>query len=400
METKSHSLGGIRTLTLLGIGVLLPWLATDSNSRENQIQPRDEQQQTAEIRYDSRTRISAEEIRLDAVVLDQKGHQIIDLTSDDFEIYQDKKKQQITSCTYINHDSDSLKTSNDARRRIVFFVDNFSMNAVQVHRTQQFLQQFVQTQMQQEDLVAILETLRGNSPLQMLSSDKQFLLSAIDKLQWSMDLRTIENKGSAMSLLMQCIQALKDKPGRKSLIAISAEAMLLGSSSGSAGSFTISPAAMENKNSPFGYNPLADAAFRAGVVIHLLDISGLSGPDAPDRVFTAEHGSGRLSPEEQAKMVSKAIARSNAQSQIHLAEKTGGLFIRDSNLAPNGNASITEVLKGYYMLTYIPAPGTFILPHDAKASNLPYHKIKIKVKRPVDEVLTRDGFFGAPEREN
>lgn len=40
-------------------------------------------------------KVGVEEVRLDAVVLDKKGRQITDLTADDFEIYQDKKRQRI-----------------------------------------------------------------------------------------------------------------------------------------------------------------------------------------------------------------------------------------------------------------------------------------------------------------
>jgi VWFA-related protein len=416
MKTKRYSLVGIGAFALLGIVFLPFWLTADSNSQENQISHRDESQLTS----DSRTQISAKEIRIDAVVLDRKGRQIVDLTADDFEIYQDEQKQKVNLCTYINYDqirpdvrsfgmspeSRTVATvfesqpHNDMRRRIVLFVDNYSMNSAQLYRAQQVLKRFVETQMQAEDLIAIMETLHGNAAHLSFSSDKQLLLLAIGKLQSAMDLRTIDNSGSAMSLLRQCILALKATAGRKSLIAISAEAMLLGSSSGSMGSFVISPSSMENKRYPSNYYVLADAAFRAGVVIHLLDVSGLSGFDASDGVFTAERGSGRVSPEEKAKIASRAVAKRNAQAQAALANKTGGLFIRDSNLSANGNASLKELLKGYYILTYTPSPETFVIPHEIDISNLPYHKIKINAKRPSAEVLTRDGFFAVTEREN
>jgi hypothetical protein len=57
------------------------------------------------------------------------------------------------------------------------------------------------------------------------------------------------------------------------------------------------------------------------------------------------------------------------------------------------------VLKGYYLLTYTPYADTFIAPREINA-NLPYHKIKIQLKRRTEEVLTRDGFFGVAQRES
>jgi VWFA-related protein len=416
MRRKKNSQKGTRTCAFLGIGFIWLFLTADSNSGENQIQPRSEAAQTDKNNSDFRTLISTKEIRLDAVVLDKKGRQVTDLIADDFEIYQDNKKQLVTSCTYIYYDQarpvrantskdsktqlpapNAILTRQDARRTMVFLVDNLSMNSVQIHRAQLLLQRFVETQMQQEDVVAIIQTLQENSELQKFSSDKQFLLSVINKLLWSMDLRTMGNNRQrpVLSLLSYCIKALSDMPGRKSLIAISAEAMLLGSSSGSMGSFAVSPTVIEGS-----YNSLSDAAFRAGAVIHLLDISGLSGPDALDGAFTAERGSGRISPEEKAKMASKTLARRNAEASAPLAKRTGGLFIRNSNLFKNGIGPIDELLKGYYILTYTPSADTFIIPHEINANNLPYHKINIQVKRPVDEVLTRDGFLGAPQGES
>jgi VWFA-related protein len=276
-------------------------------------------------------------------------------------------------------------------------VYNFSMDSVQVHRAQRLLQRFVEARMQQEDAVAVIQTLQDDSEPQKLSSDKQFLLSVISQLRWSMDLRTMKNNArrSGLSWLRYCIKVLSDLPGRKHLIAISAEAMLLGSSSGSAGSFTVSPAIIERS-----YNSISDIAFRAGVVIHMLDISGLSGPDASDGAFSAERGSGRISPEEQAKMASKANARRNALVQIPMAKRTGGLFLWNSNLFDKGIGPLDEVLKGYYMLTYIPSADTFIPPREINANDLPYHKIKIQLKHRTEEVLTRDGFFGVAQRES
>jgi hypothetical protein len=46
-------------------------------------------------------KVGVEEVRIDATVLDNNGRQIDDSTVDDFEVYQDGKLQQITSCIYV-----------------------------------------------------------------------------------------------------------------------------------------------------------------------------------------------------------------------------------------------------------------------------------------------------------
>ena len=40
-------------------------------------------------------RIGVEEVRLDAVILDGNGHQVTDLTAQDFEIRQDEELQKV-----------------------------------------------------------------------------------------------------------------------------------------------------------------------------------------------------------------------------------------------------------------------------------------------------------------
>jgi hypothetical protein len=50
---------------------------------------------------DFSVKIGVQEVRLDAVVVDTQGRQITDLTVDDFELYQDGKRQRITASKYI-----------------------------------------------------------------------------------------------------------------------------------------------------------------------------------------------------------------------------------------------------------------------------------------------------------
>jgi len=47
--------------------------------------------QAAKHENDLKIRVGVDEVRVDAVVVDMKGHPITDLTADDFEVYQDGK---------------------------------------------------------------------------------------------------------------------------------------------------------------------------------------------------------------------------------------------------------------------------------------------------------------------
>jgi hypothetical protein len=59
-----------------------------------------QEQKASENGY--RIQVGIEEVLVDAVVLDSKGRQVVDLTAADFEIYQDHKLQKINSCTYVD----------------------------------------------------------------------------------------------------------------------------------------------------------------------------------------------------------------------------------------------------------------------------------------------------------
>ncbi len=359
-------------------------------------------------------RIGVEEVRFDAVVLDKNGRQITDLTADDFEIQQDYFRQKITSCIYINdyqprlqktaipsQDSTGLPqipipelAREDVRRTIVFVVDNLTMDFTQVHRTRRALRKFVESQMQVGDLIAIVPTAGGNAAFQTFSSDKRRLLSTIDSVRWFIDVRTAPMMPQMMAMAYS-IRTLQDMPGRKALIIMSPA--------------TTIPAPLlskigiefgrEKRTVPYtegSFNPLADMALRAGVVIHTLDIRGLDvgyGIDAEQGFdYSLSDSSGNLNPEAIQDKATDAVADRDSQVNIPLSKKTGGLFVRDFNWFADGIGPVQEELKGYYMLTYIPPPGTF----RPEYRNV-YHRIQVKVKRPGSEVHARDGFYGVPE---
>jgi VWFA-related protein len=427
MKTAYHSSTGFRTLSW--IGFFLVGLTVISSGQENRASLHNGGEQAGNPKRDFKIQIGVNEVRLDAVVLDKDGHQVTDLTADDFEIHQDGSLQKITSCTYINDyvpqpglqagaapDSKTMlslptpaPTLENVRRTIAFVVDNLSMSFDQMHSARTALQKFVEAQMQPGDLVTIVPTAGGNAALQVFSSDRRHLLRMIDNLRWFIDTRATLVLPQYMAL-SYCIRALRDMPGRKTLITISPETMIPGLLVDDIGRFS-SPLKARAPLARDAFNPLADAALRAGVVIHTLDIHGLEGPGVYDSDFGADRSfpvdvsegiglSDRWTPdaaperyiENRTRRIRWAAAMRDSETRIPLSEKTGGLFVKDFNWFANGIGAVNEQLKGYYMLTYTP-PGKTFSP-DLKNT---YRRIKIKVKRPKCEVHSRDGFFGIPQ---
>jgi VWFA-related protein len=334
-------------------------------------------------------KVGVEEVRIDAVVLDRKGHQITDLKADDFRILQDFIPQTVLSAKYIDTynprpevRSDALGnpksmppaaspmlTQDEVQRTFVFLVDNAKMSFVQVSDVRMAMKKFVETQMQPRDLVAIVPTAYWEAtPFQIFTSDKQHLLEMIRNLRYKIpDPDWMVSPSSTMlPQLEYCITALKNLPGRKFLIKFSLPDLIIDN---------LSAIKLLQK-----YDQLADTALRAGIVVHEFGL-----PSAT----SAGVGAGLNNP-----IVSAEKSRPSTQSiarDFHLfilAAKTGGISIENSNffVTKSGISRVSEELKGYYLITYRPPAGTF--------DDFVFHKIKMTVKRPGAKVHTRDGFLG------
>ena len=350
--------------------------------------------QTGRPDNDLTIRIGVEEVRLDAVVVDSKGRPITDLTADDFEIYQDGKGQKIVSCQYIRYyqpqaekrdarrgDEETLPpipapmlTRKSIGRTLVFLVNDLFMGFDDVYNVRLALKKFVETQMHPGDAVALMRTSTGNAALQTLTSDKRQLLATIDNTQFGNGFfrinpylpleasRTVPFK-IYMNVVAYCINAMQSIPGRKFLLLMTSRITLPSCPQVTDG-FT-GPSCYIDTHKYLGQaNLVADAAWRAGVVIHTLDIRGLTTEPLTD----------------------------DDQSILPLSKRTGGLVLQNRNFALDGMKDVDEEMKGYYLLTYVPPANTF-----ERGGKNTFRDIKIKVRRALSEVHTRAGFWGTEQ---
>jgi VWFA-related protein len=238
--------------------------------------------------------------------------------------------------------------------------------------------------MQSGDLVAIVRTSLGNGSLPTFFSDKRQLLSSIENMR-PLGLYATQRVNERIygildpltASLHDSIAVLGDMPGRKFLVTISRNAHYstynrtyssgLGSSRARqvfvgqdvVFSDTSTIAALSRHQ----FDRLADEALRAGVVVHTLDIGGLS--------------------------VDNSSTFQQFKESDTLARKTGGMIVKDSNFFLNGIGDADNLMRGYYLISYIPPDSTF---KDNRKGL--YHPVKIKVKRSGHNVYSRDGFFG------
>jgi VWFA-related protein len=272
-------------------------------------------------------RVTTNLVQLDVVVTDKEGKHVTDLRPEDFEIVEDKDKQQITSFSYVtlgppvtisqptvpNIGPSKTGTTpivpaplriEQVHRTIALVVDDLGISFESIISVKDALKKFVNQQMQPNDLVAILRTSRGIGSLQQFTSDKRQLLAAIDQISWypsgrsdlspnpQVDTQTgqdstqgaqiinemEEARSAAYSVgtiqtLSRILKGLKDLPGRKVLMLYS-ESFMLFTSQG------------RNVQLLDALQKLTDLANQSSAVIYTIDASGVNPLDltASERV--------------------------------------------------------------------------------------------------------------------
>jgi VWFA-related protein len=418
---------------LLSFCVLLPALAQTTPAPAPQ-KPRDDQ--------DEVVKITTNLVQVDAVVT-KDGKPVTDLTADDFEIYEDGKKQSITSFAYISNVPGTALTAtrekpgngpqpprpinpNDPHRTIAFVVDDLGISAESMSQVRKQLRKFVDEQLQPNDLVAIIRTGGEMGALQQFTNDKRLLSRAADQLRWNMcnrvgitalpALGSVDNQSlcgrysmlATIRALRFIIDAMSYLPGRKSMVFMSdhlpvedqddldfLRSIRSGVGDGlKDGANKAAAARDEGPSSDLGFNDvrgysaalrkIAEKAIRSSVVIYSVDTAGLQTTSltAADRFY----GTG---PQFQDAIAHRSFLLWNRREGSDLiAKQTGGFQIRNSN-----NFEFDRIVQdqsGYYLLGYRPTEETF---------NRKFHHIKAKVKRSGMNLRTRLGFFGVSDED-
>jgi VWFA-related protein len=332
-------------------------------------------------------RVSADLVQVDAVVTDSKGNHVRNLEAADFQIFEDGKPQKITHFSRMEGNRTPARaegvgptsgnpTKEEVSRSIVFMFDDSTPHAEElVMPIIPAVRKLVAEQVGTNDLTAVTASRGGMGFYQQLTSDKQQIYAALDRLAhrpgfgiWTIDMPLVRNPDTnrmepafqlkdgepglgyrdpkhppnPVGYMMWAIQGLQHVPGRKALVL-----------------FTHAFVAPQ---------PLIDLANRAGVVIHVIDThdwfhDGIAPSTAPYR---------------------------------QLAKQTGGLFLLN---APGPDMAqdlgrVLEDMSSYYLIGYRPEWGESKLTQGRLAR---HHEIKVRVSRPGLEVRARNGYVGTPE---
>jgi VWFA-related protein len=385
-------------------------------------------------------KITTNLVQVDAVVT-RDGKPVTGLTADDFEIYEDGRKQAITSFAVISNVANAPANAEAprrdkrnteappagpvqrdvARRTIAVVVDDLGISAESMSQVRRRLQKFIAEEIQPNDLVAIIRTGSDVGALQQFTNDKRVLLRAVNQLRWNacsrMGLTVIQHvealSGNAcysdsltptMKALRFILDSMGRLPGRKSMILMSDSLPISRDDWNGTGIPPVNDAYKVGMPKTDTFDPvtvganvtnmggwlrrLAETAIRSSVVIYSVDTQGLqytgiSAADAVNEKLPSKIPSFNGVVTDNSRML-----QMNREGSERLAKQTGGFQVHNSNDFQLDR--ILEDQSGYYLLGYRPTEETF---------NRQFHQIKAKVKRSGLTLRTRFGFWGVSEED-
>ena len=387
---------------------------------------------------DDVVRITTNLVQVDAVVTDGNEKAVTDLKPEEIEIYEDNRSQKITNFAYVRNDAGSRTQPQsatnrnappvrllpqDVRRTIALVVDDLGLSFQSISQVRSGLKKFVDSQMQDGDLVAIIRTSGGIGALQQFTADKRQLYAAIEQIRWYAAGRSGASPWTAikpatpgrfgeeldaksdeldqfrddvlavgtLGAIRYVITGLRELPGRKSLLLIS-DGFRITAEEKITRTMELSTTSRSDRTLQ-RLHQLVDEASRASVVIDTINAASLQ----TSPVMTAEDAIGSRSSDQLVQsMIDRSFTNSDRQTGLdYLAQQTGGIAVRSTNDLAGGIKRIMTQ-PGYYLIGYRPNDATF----DLRTGRRTFHHLTLKVKRPGKfNVRMRTGFFGITDNE-
>jgi VWFA-related protein len=404
---------------------------------------------------DDVVRITSNLVQFDAVVTDKQGRHVADLKPEEFEIYVDGKRQEVTNFTFVTGESEVGRAAQPAarndksapapplppaplragqvRRTIALVADDLGTSFQDINNVRRALKKFVDEQMQPGDLVAIMRTSAGVGALQQFTTDKQLLYRAIERVRWSPQGRAgigtfapLEPSPTASIGSMTGGQSSGDRKGagaeednddpRTSLEEFREGVFTIGTLGAISfivrgmrelpgrksvvvfsGGFQVYRDLNQPNDRRGGdrildnLRRLTDQANRASVVIYTMDARGL--------VAANLAASDNYYPAPGSNPVSSPVLERgrdvwrNQEGLAYLAEQTGGIFVKNTNDLAGGMERILDDQKGFYLIGFRPTEEVF----EPLKGKTRFNKFEVKLKRSGLSIRTRAGFYGFVE---
>jgi VWFA-related protein len=379
---------------------------------------------------DDRVVVTTSLVQVDAVVTDKSGRQITDLRPNDFELLEGGHVRDIVAFSYIGLASNAPGSATvvrpgarstsevpppnlhalrpeSVRRAIAIVVDDFGLSFESIARLRNALEKFVSEQTDSTDVIAVIRSSGGPGAMQQFTSNRAQLLATIRRLRWYQngrgaaaaldsitpfdsngngvelqgysssrppDLSRKEFFGGSLGSLGFVIDRLAKFPGRKSIVLISENLPLTSREAQISGATDV-------------LDRLIGLANQHSIVISTMDARGLSKPG-----LTADDNQENLAINQVDRKVRERAMRFNVSQDTlsYLAEKTGGIFVRNNNDLNNGLRRIMDSEQGYYLMAFRPDDADKERPERT-------YKVTLRLKRPELVLRSRAAFkrFGA-----
>ncbi len=367
-----------------------------------------------------------EYVEVDALVTDQQGQFVRDLTKDDFQVTEDGKRQTISNFTLVDIPIERAERPLFASRPIepdvqtnehpfdgrvyVMILDDLHVAALRSQRVKIAARQFIEKNLGANDLMAVIFTGGRSQDAQEFTSNKRLLLNAVDKFMGQkLDSPTIArnreyfqqvdpatrdahiadpdeqqrvyNTRSMLSSLRQVGEWFGAVRGRRKSMLLISEGI----------DYDISDIirAPDQQSSSAGtiISDIQDAiaaTARSNVSIYTIDPRGLA--TTADDTIGVTGFADQDDPVAGAGIGTRGVAydlRMSQDSLRQLADETGGFAAVNRNDFTNAFERIVRDNSSYYVLAYYP-------PSDKRDGK--FHKIDVKVTRPGLVVRSRRGY--------
>src|SRR5438309_5949181 len=401
-------------------------------------------------------KINSNLVSLDVIVKDKKGKAITDLKPEDFTVSENGVPQKIEffdstltggseaaqPATATGSPEPNPRTPTGFPRNIIALVlDGQSTQLANLKHVREGMVKYIRERISDSDSVALFSISAGLQLLQPFTQDKAKLIAAVEKAYYSStasktsearglseDIRamreqiasgpeliggTVPGPGVSNSMAAQALIArhvleqyialrstLSTQQTRPVLAALAAICEGLRSIPGKKTLVMFSQGFIASETLDWQVQSTIDIANRANVAIYIIGSGGLTGgaPTSGALVSGSPLGgiSGGLEMEQRRRSAAGEsvfdIARQeglNRQQDLlyRISEDTGGHFIKNTNDIGAGLARIDTEIRSRYTLAYRSSDPNF----DGS-----FRKVKIEVRRPDTNVLTRAGYYAIP----
>ena len=404
---------------------------------------------TAQQQPDDVVRVKANLVNIDVIVKDKKGKYIPDLKAEDFTIVENGVAQKIEffdaplSRTETKGPAPAAPevvttTHGAARNYVALVLDSQTTDITNLKQVREGTLKYVQNQITENDTVALFAVTNGLQMLQPFTQDKPKLIASLENLSVNSTSKTFEQKDLAENInaqreiltagapngdiqlnspaavklmiaqrvLAQFVKlrtALGLQQSRPILAALAAIAEGLRTIPGKKTLVLFSQGFVTPAVLDWQVQSTIDMANRANVAIYIIDSAGLragapaSGSLVPSTPLAGV--SGIVNQEQRIRAQGGETVFDNVRQEgqnreydilYRISGDTGGRFLKGNNDIGVGLERINEEIHARYTLAYRSTNQNF---------DGTFRKVKIEVKRPDAEIVSRSGYYAIPPEE-